>query len=194
MAGFQFGVSYTPDRCEEAIAGSVPIACGGSYAGLPSDVNDIGEIYEAAFNYLGNFGDVAVRLSAGYGTGEDEIGGAGRDDPIEYSLGGQISVAGFTVGGAYKKRDNIGAIDSVDREDANLGLRYDNGPWGVGIQYAYVDADSGTGSDEMDAFEVGGSYALGPGTGSSHSSFKASISAHQSIGERNRNRDVAFYV
>jgi len=163
LAGFQFGVSYTPDRCEEATAGSVPIACGGSYAGLPSDTNDIGEIWEGAVNYIGNFSDVAVRLSAGYGFGEDEVGGAGREDPTEWSVGGQVAFAGFTVGGAYKMRDNVEGGDGVDRTDANIGLRYATGPWGVGIQYAYVDADSGTGSDEMDGYEVGGSYALGPG-------------------------------
>ena len=115
--------------------------------------------------YVGNFGDVGVRASASYGVSEDEIGGAGRDDPQEWSIGGQISVAGFTVGGAYTDRENLGGIDGADQVQYNAGVRFATGPFGVGVQWAHVEASTGVGvdDDELDAFEVGGSYALGPG-------------------------------
>ena len=165
FAGVQLGVSYTPDVCEEAIAGSVGTVCGGSYAGLPLDTNALGEAWEGAVNYVGNFGDVGVRGSASYGIAEDEIGGAGRDDPTEWSLGGQISVGGFTVGGAYTDRENNGGTAGADQEQYNLGVRFATGPFGVGVQYAHAEASTGAGvdDDELDAFEVGGSFALGPG-------------------------------
>jgi len=165
FAGFQVGVSYTPDVCEEAIAGSVPATCGGSYAGLPSDTNATGEAWEGSVNYVGNFGDVGVRVSGSYGIAEDEVGGAAREDPTEWSVGGQVSFAGFTIGGAYTDREALAGASGADQTQYNAGVRFATGPWGVGIQYSHAEATNAaqSGDDELDGFEVGGSYALGPG-------------------------------
>jgi predicted porin len=157
ISGFQLGVSYTPENDE---AGSGP-GYNGAYSGFPSDVEpgEQGEIIEVGINYVNKFGDVNVNLSGGYAAGSlEEASATVFDDQTQYNFGAQISMAGFTVGGAYKIDDR--GIDS-DRTDYNIGVRYSQGPWGVGIQYAHAEVDEA--NDEVDALEVGGSYAFGPG-------------------------------
>jgi hypothetical protein len=175
LAGFQLGASYTPERCEESTGGSVGGGaglCGGTYAGLPSERNSgqQSEIVELGANYVNKFGGVDVAVSGSWGEANAEsnaAGGpvAGVKDREEWSIGGQFGFAGFTLGGAYRD-DNRGlSTANSDRQDYNLGLRYATGPWGVGIEWAHADIeDAGaTGKNQTDAFEVGGSYALGPG-------------------------------
>jgi len=164
FAGVQLGVSYTPDVCEEASAGSAP-PCGGSYAGLPSDTNGFGEAWEFGVNYVNFIGDLGVRASASYGTSDNEVSGPGRDDPTEWSIGGQVSYAGFTIGGAYTDRDGLFGFEGIESKEYNFGVHYRTGPWGVGVTYAGKETATPfqAGEDELDAFEIGGSYAIGPG-------------------------------
>jgi outer membrane protein OmpU len=167
IAGFQLGVSYTPDQCEENTGVSAPgaVGCGGSYGGTELDNNNTGEIFELGVNFVQKFGDFNVAVSGSWGTGDDEVGTAATDDPEQWSLGFQVSAWGFTVGGAYSDAENIAGARGVDTQDWNIGLRYVTGPWGVGIAYANKEAQRGVGlgDDEIDAFEIGGSYDLGPG-------------------------------
>jgi len=175
LAGFQFGISYTPDNCEETATGGVGVGCGGSYAGFQPD-NTVGqwsEIVEIGVNYVNKFGDVGVALFAGYGHGDLEANAVPAAPTLTdrdlWAVGGQLSYAGFTFGASYLDDDggtrNTNAID--DNKQWNVGLRYAWGPWGVGIAYANAQTDfnavAGGGEDEIDMFEVGGSYALGPG-------------------------------
>lgn len=175
IAGFQFGISYTPDNCEEATTGGVGVGCGGSYAGFQPD-NTAGqwsEIVEIGANYVNKFGDVGVAVSGGYGHGNLEANNAGAtlEDRTLWSAGAQFSYQGFTLGGSYL-HDDGGARGTNATDDStqwNVGLRYAWGPWGVGIAYANAQTDNnaiggvGGGDDEIDVTEVGGSYNLGPG-------------------------------
>jgi predicted porin len=165
MAGFQLGVSYTPDTNIEDANGGDALSTG-SYGGLPADTDNFGETYEIGANYVNKFNGVDVALSGSYGQAKDDVNTAGvTDDRKEWSVGGQVSMAGFTVGAGYRQ-DNLGTDGSnTDREDYNVGVRYATGPWGVGVEYAHVTIErgAGLGEDEVDAFEVGGSYDLGPG-------------------------------
>ena len=159
FSGFQFGVSYTPDNCEET-GGD----CTGSYGGFAVDNNNTGDAFELGINYVGNFNDVGVNLSGGYSEADDEVGSNATDDPVQYRIGGDVSFAGFTVGAAWQHDDNRGAVDNMDQDHYNVGARYASGPWGVGIQYAYSEVDGALGGDdEYEGVEVGGSYTLGPG-------------------------------
>ena len=45
-------------------------------------------------------------------------------------------------------------------------MRYATGPWGIGVQYIDMDAENGAdeaGDDEYNAYEIGGTYDIGPG-------------------------------
>jgi predicted porin len=167
IAGFQLGVSYTPDNCEENGGGIA--ACGGTYSGAEPD-NNIGqfsEVFELGANYVQKWGDFNVAISGGYGTSDVEASpvGVNLDDRRQFSLGFNVGFGGFTVGGAWLDDDDrSGAAAGIDATDWNLGLRYVTGPWGVGITYAQKEFDlAGGGEDELQVLEVGGSYALGPG-------------------------------
>jgi outer membrane protein OmpU len=179
IAGFQFGVSYTPDNCEEGSVAASGVACGGTYSGPEPDNNNTGEIFELSLNYVGKIQDVGLNLSASWGTADDEVGGAATDDPVEYSFGAQVIYAGFTLGAAYRFFENFqspAAAPAVpsgfgvarrgrDSEDWNVGLMYATGPWKVGVTYAGREVTDVTlvGEDEWQAVEISGTYALGPG-------------------------------
>ena len=180
IAGFQLGLSYTPENCEEigfGIASATGNTCGGSYGGARPD-NDVGqfsEVFEIGANYVQKFGDFNVALSGGYGTSDLEASPAGvnLDDRRQFSLGFNIGWGGFTVGGAWLDDDDApltgnfaaATLPGIDVTDWNIGVRYVTGPWGVGVNYAYkeVDLGAGGGEDELNMIEVGSSYALGPG-------------------------------
>jgi len=168
IGGFQFGISYTPDSCEENTAASTGFACGGSYAGFQLD-NNLGqqsEVVEMAINYVNKFGDVDVALFGGYGHGDLEQNDGARtfDDREAWTVGAQFGYAGFVLGGSYKE-DDLGLSGSFERKDMAIGLTYTWSAWTVGVQYYHgeVEQGAGGGEDETDAIEVGGQYAIGPG-------------------------------
>jgi hypothetical protein len=163
MAGFQLGASYTPENCEEG-------ACGGTYAGFATDNNSStqSEVVELGVNYVGKLGGANVAVSGSWGEADVEGTATTAEDRREWTVGARVSMSGFTVGGAYRDDDQGASNTNAtagDRTDWNIGVRYATGPWGVGIQFAHVDIDAGLagGDDELDAWEIGGSYNLGPG-------------------------------
>jgi len=162
MAGFQLGVSYTPDTGIEETNGGDP--ANGSYGGFGFDNNGLGEAIEVGANYVNKFNGVDVAISGSYGQAEQDVSAAATDDREEWSVGARIGIAGFTIGAGYRN-DNLGRGTGAggDRTDYNVGVRYATGPWGVGVQYARLEIDQVVGEDEVDAIEIGGSYDLGPG-------------------------------
>lgn len=162
FAGFQLGLSYTPENCQE-VGGT----CGGTYSGFSADNNagQQSEIVEIAANYSRSFGAVDVNVYGGYANGDLEVAAVGAEDQKQWGIGGQVGFAGFTLGGSYKE-DNLATSGSnTDRTDYAVGLSYATGPWTVGAAYAYgeVEAGAGLGEDEVDGYQVGAQYALGPG-------------------------------
>jgi hypothetical protein len=170
IAGFQLGVSYTPDGCEENGGSQTGVNCGGQGTGGELDNNNVGEIFELGVNYVQKFGDFNVAVSGSYGTGNDETPGVNSEDPVEWHLGANVGFGGFTVGASWIEREDsiataVGGGSGVDSRDYTLGVRYATGPWGVGLTYGHreVDVPNAGGEDEVDLIEVGASYALGPG-------------------------------
>jgi len=171
FAGFQLGVSYTPDNCEEAFGagGAGAFGCGGSYSGFQFE-NSAGqqaEIFEAAINFVEKFGEVDVALYAAYirGNLESDVPVGTFKDQEQYGFGAQFGYAGFVLGGSYK-HDNRGlAGPDLDRREWGLGLTYAFQAWTLGVQYydGEVEIGAGLGEDSIEAVELGGSYELGPG-------------------------------
>jgi len=163
MSGFQLGVSYTPENCEETNTQGARIACGGSYGGMQSDNTGHDEVVEIGANYVGKISGAKVAVSGSWG--ETNNGVAGGEDRDEWSLGASVTASGFTVGAGYRNLDQGTGANNDENTDFNIGVRYATGPWGVGVQYANAqrEVSGGTGEDELDAFEFGGSYNLGPG-------------------------------
>ncbi len=145
FAGFQLGVSYVPQLQEDIDA--------------PANNNDAtrDDAFGVAVNFDHEFGDFTLGASAGYMHYGDDAAAAG-EAPENLAFGLSLGYGGFTVAGAYNDLN-----DSVagDIESFGIGALYDAGPFSVSLGYIYGE-DKGADSDS-NAFELGGSYVLGPG-------------------------------
>ncbi len=162
MSGFQLGLSYTPENCEEAIA-----PCGGTYAGAQSTTNagQQSEVIEIGANYLRQIAGVEMALYAGYAKGELEVAAAGAEDQDQWGLGVEIVYRGFTVGADYREDDQATSAANTDRTDYSVGINYSAGSWHVGAAYVHGETGEGLGlgEDKTDGYQVGFAYDLGPG-------------------------------
>ncbi len=189
LNGLQFGVSYVPDGClaGQAVYNSptlngpaVDRACPGTAANAfqgSEDPGQQGDRLSFGANYLATVGAVDLALSAGYLAArvENSAGGRYRDQQA-WNVGGQLHHAGFILGAAFKA-DNHGAsratlpgLIAPGREtDWTVGLVRVDGRWRYGVTYiatavqARDDTGASPGTDRHRAFEIGGSYELGPG-------------------------------
>ncbi len=160
------------------------LTVGGSYKpsvtednrGLSDLDSNVGEVFGVGALYANTFGDVGVKVSAGWATYDANGGGAtatsqGDSTVNEYAFGTQISYAGFTVGGSYRDRDGFkqnpaNLQDSMDAQVWDAGIQYATGPYAVSFYYFHsemVGSVTVAGEDTSDIYQVSGKYALGPG-------------------------------
>lgn len=161
LAGFQLGVSYTPDT-GTSIAGRNVRANGLGL--LAKSAVALADVFEVAANYAGTFGGVDVGVDGFYTSG-DAV--AVNTDPEEYGFGANFGYAGFTLGGAYYKSSDVAgnfvATSGAGSTVWTAGLSYATGPWTVGAAYLNGD-DETTGSQAGNvSWQVGGGYSLGSG-------------------------------
>jgi len=168
LAGFQLGVSYTPDASNNNPRAN----------GLVVLQNDVGmsNVFEIAANYAGTFSGVDIGVDGFYTTGDGggSSGPAFDTSPEEYGFGANLGYAGFTLGGAWYQSNDLDYKYGVNlaRKDYGaqvwtLGLKYATGPWTVGVAYldAQDDSSSASGRDgrESKTWQLGGGYNLGSG-------------------------------
>ena len=163
FAGFQLGVSYTPDLSN----GFQPAANG---LGLSTKVSgNISDVFEVAANYAGTLAGVDVGLDGFYVDGD---GNLSNTDPKEYGFGGSLGYMGFTLGGAWTKREDItvasiAPVAGKETDTWTAGLSYGTGPWTVGVAYINSKDESSalvaSKGAETEAWQVGGGYSLGSG-------------------------------
>ncbi len=165
FAGFQLGLSYTP---ETSYNGPNP----NGLSGVVVDDASIEDVVEVALNYAGSFGAVDLGIDGFYVTG-DAVSPIGRlaSDPEELGAGLNLGFGGFTLGGSWYQSEDLSvtslALPSVfgmEEEVWTVGLSYATGPWTVGVAYL-TDEISGAGapSFEMETWQTGGGYNLGSG-------------------------------
>ncbi len=168
LAGFQLGVSYTPDASHHGPQENGTVV-------LPKDsngnsFNNINRVFEVALNYAGTLAGVDVGVDGFYTTGDSTAPGA---DPEEYGAGLNLGYAGFTLGGAYYKSSDMAgtrlsfAVADASRKTWTAGLKYATGPWTVGV--AYLDSKDSNDSfsffddRKTSTWQVGGGYNIGSG-------------------------------
>ncbi len=163
LGGFQLGVSYMPDN-----KGAANATGGGLQTQLGGGVGN--ELLDIAANYTGKFGDVSIGVGGSFYTSDTEsaaIGAAAASDREGWTVGGQFSIAGFTVGGRFKDQDQGGAAAGAfeaEQEQWRVGVSYSSGPWGIGAVYHEAEQSvTATTDDETTYISLGGTYALGPG-------------------------------
>ncbi|MEQ8746371.1 porin [Pyruvatibacter sp.] len=178
IAGFQVGVSYTPEPTELS---------GDESTQDPFSGNNAWEnVFEAGLTWEYGFNGVDVGVSGVYLTADGTL--LNTPDVEDWALGASVGFAGFTVGGAYaeKETDGIAAINTgallEETKHWNLGATYGTGPWTFGLEYAEAQRDevggtgaigtllvngvaTGAGIDELDlsAWVGGVAYSLGGG-------------------------------
>jgi predicted porin len=168
--GLTVGASYIPNLAEDTRAVTI---------------NDT-EAYGAGALYANTFGGVGVKVSGGYVAYDVNPGdGSAKttDRSFEWSTGGQLSYAGFTLGGSFRKAQtnfvsqgttgatSSGASSTVSAagEAWDAGLSYANGPYAVSFAYfssntqGDFNSATSTGDDEIEIYQVSAKYTMGPG-------------------------------
>lgn len=162
MNGFQVGLTFSPDT-DAANDGTT--AAGG--VGTDADVaGTIGQTYEIAARYEGQFNNIGVILGAGYTHGSEEGSSATTDDRKAWNVGVDLDIGAFGIGTSYSE-DNQ-ALENGDRNTLVIGVDYTTGPFKVGASYLNVDQEGGL--DDFDRYTGGVTYEYGPGM-----SFRGSI-------------------
>jgi hypothetical protein len=145
--GFQIGATFQPDA--DDINAVVP-AAGGAEADNRRDNG-----YGLGANYTTSVADMSVRASVGFA----DAGGSVAGNETALSLGLQLGFGGFTASFAYGEHENDTAVQ--DRNIFGVSVAYNAGPAGVSI--GYVRGEDSDNDLQQDAFELGASYAVGPG-------------------------------
>ncbi len=165
--GFQFGASYTPDQ------GSARNDWTPGNA-FDDQVDDYGEVWEAAARYEGQIGDVGVALGGGYThvnlEDENAVDGANGllDDNARWDAGMDLNWGAFGIGAAYLENDHGTDADGDERVWV-IGADYTTGPFKLGASYydnsQSLDALYGAGSGDFDVerWTAGVTYTYGPG-------------------------------
>ena len=156
--GFQAGVSYTPDT--NNLAGGSRSVNGNN---ADDQLNQLGEAYEAAVRYEGQFEEVGFALGAGYThvEREDETV-VTNDDLQEWNAGLDMDWGAFGLGVVYTENNN-----GVDNNDENetwvVGADYTTGPYKLGVSWLNNESDASGVDVETDRFSGGVVYTYGPG-------------------------------
>ena len=218
FAGFQIGISYTPNFSTNGVTANCSSrTAGGNFSQCPRNNNAWHNGIDIAANYLNKFGDVSVALYGGYATaGFDRgtVSNTGAASPVAagnafgryktWAVGAQLGFAGFTLGGGLGM-DNNGSINSSNRTRwYTASIMYEKGPWQVSAGWwggrnrdgtASLEAGTGAqnafGRDKLDYFEIGANYALSPGIKLTGGVFYYSFSG-QSKSERADSWAVVF--
>jgi len=141
------------------------------------------EIFGAGALYANTFGGVGVKVSGGWATYNLEAAAnnnsaSNHSTVNEYSTGSQVSYAGFTVGGSYRKQAVDSQLDNLGVKGSgwDAGVQYASGPYAVSLAYFRSSVDSGvanatdntktyigSGEDTVTAYQLSGKYTLGAG-------------------------------
>jgi len=155
FAGFQLGVSFTPDGDD-------------NNNGIGNDALDGGDGRKNAvgggINWVGVLGPVDLTLSAVgniadvKGSGDAQGAQGFRDEAKAFAVGALLGFGGLSFGASYN--DYEGPLDSQKGQLASLGIAYGFGPANVSVG---VEQDWNDETDNATIFAVSGDIGLMPG-------------------------------
>jgi hypothetical protein len=161
FAGFQAGVSYTPESGSEA-------------QNVVQFKNTVGykDWIDGGVNYTGTFSGFSVALGATLSSASGKTAtatGASLEDFTAWNVGAQVGFGGFLIGGGYVDADDFNVPTGATGADQSVwhaGVSYTAGPVAVGA--SYMDAEGyksagGTYASDYKAYGVGAAYTLAPG-------------------------------
>ncbi len=167
--GFQAAASYSPDSAYATDFGN----------SQDNTLNDLGDSWELAARYEGQFNAVRLALGAGYSNTDIELENTGAavvvgdrtDNITTWNVGANLGFGPFNVGAAYLKSDN-GDIAATAGATANtnsdtrtwvLGVDYTTGPFVLGASFMDQDQEHGAVDLDSNRYSGGVTYTYGPG-------------------------------
>lgn len=164
IQGLQAGVSFTPDQGERGTADGFASANAGGTNFL--------NVWNAGLNYQTQYNSVGINAAVTGEWGDSKDTGttpSTLDDLEAYSLGLNLSYAGFTVGGSWADASKIGSTATFGSglQYWTLGGAYEFGPFGASVTYYNSTLEHGTSATAADAefnnLSIGADYKLAPG-------------------------------
>lgn len=169
FGGFNFAVSWAPDRRGEDQYSGIPNSNGPGGTTFNNNSGQADDVIAAAINFEHDFNGVTLVLGLGGGHGYWERNAAGQDDDVWLGRGHVIvSFGGFTIGVAGEYITNFQSSNSTDPDtwSAGVGATYNWDAWTVGLAWShgnYESFDNGKDTDKLDIIQITGRYDLGPG-------------------------------
>jgi hypothetical protein len=167
FAGFNFAVSFAPDRRGEDTFSYYSGPGGTTFS---NDTGQIQNVFAAAVNYEHDFNGVTVMPGIGFAEGQWELKGPPAFGSVDttWTFTGHLDVSysGFTIGASGLYRVNWQSASGADYWVAGIGATYNWDAWTVGLAWSrgnYEYADSGSSADVIDIIQLTGRYDLGPG-------------------------------
>ena len=152
-AGFQLGVSYTPD-----------VDAKGQDTGFAVDT--FGDAWEAGLGYETQFGDNTKLAVSGTYLFADNEGLAGSDDLQGWNVGALLGIWGFNFAGSYGDwtDGSIGiAAAGAEGDYWTAGVGYDMGAIGLSATYLDSTLEAAGGDNDFSNLVLGADYKLAPG-------------------------------
>lgn len=163
LAGFQFGLSFTPDQTEDTRN-----TLDGAGTRLKIDTGQNSENLSLAAVFTHDFNGVSLTVGGAHSISFDKENST-ADEAQDSNAYAQVSFAGFTIGGATEYRQNFGD-DSADQWVFGFGGTYNWDAWTVGLGWTRGDYEKAVGVNGVGPFNaihddiaLTASYALGPG-------------------------------
>ena len=166
FAGFQAGVSYTPNnggRGQTVARGKSGTAGEGAF----DPVNNR-DVYDVALGYENQFSGVKVSASATaeFAQASNNVASGRIRDVAAYNAGALVGYKGFSVAGSYGDAGDSGNLKSVDSSYWTAGLGYEAGPVGLSATYINSTVETAAVASKDNDFSnvvVGADYKLAPG-------------------------------
>jgi predicted porin len=170
--GFDFGVSFAPNRREGEEFRSVTSGLTAATQVLQRDPNDSNRNeLSGAIRYRGTFGGIGVAAGLAAHRMDAPENNVGNQDITEYQAGLNLSGFGFTVGGMYRWGNYSGVTGSAlaqGRDGSStwgFGGSYTMAAWQFGAFYSKATRDNGVGfaDREQTVWGLGVNYMFAPG-------------------------------
>jgi hypothetical protein len=164
IAGFQFGLSFTPDTGD-----------GENFSISGDKTGDREAHLGAGLNWTGQLIGLDLTVAGIIQRADHEPGGGGgsNDDQLSYGLGATIGIGGFSIGGSVQQDEDYNGQD--DQTIANIAGAIGIGNGNVSLGYNFVDDDADDDSQHIVA--VSFDYPLMPGV-----TFKADVANNNNAG------------
>lgn len=155
FAGFQGGISYTPDLGSR----------GQTFSRTDNTAGDYENFWDFGLGYEGTFSGVKVAAAGTYEVADAET--SSTEDVNAWNLGAMLGYQGFSIAGSYGDWTDSDRTANTGNDESDywtLGAAYANGPIGVSATYLASEREvAAANTNEFENIVVGAEYKLAAG-------------------------------